>query len=262
MSEIKYDKIGIGYDKTRRADKFLTERFRRFLDLRNANNYLDIGCGTGNYTCALAGKGYSFYGVDPSQTMIEKARRKTCSVVWQTATAENLPFENDFFAGAMASLTIHHWQDLTKAFLEISRVLKNCGKFVLFTTLPEQTANYWLAEYFPKMIDDSVKQLPSLSEVENALEAANLKVETHENYFVRAGHEDMFLYSGKHRPEIYLQAEIRRGISSFSDLANAEEVKKGLHKLSEDIENGTISKVMGKYKNDIGDYIFITSKKV
>lgn len=256
-----YNKIGADYNETRRADRFLTERFRRFLSPTEAENYLDVGCGTGNYTCALSGKDYQFYGIDPSETMLEKARQRNCDVIWQKATAENLPFENEFFAGAIASLTIHHWKDLRKAFSEISRILKRTGKFVLFTTLPEQTARYWLTEYFPQMMRDSVEQLPTFSEIENALTAASLKIEERENYFVREDHEDMFLYSGKHRPELYLQPEIRRGISSFSNLANAEEVEKGLHSLRENIESGKISEVIEKYKNDIGDYIFIVAGK-
>jgi ubiquinone/menaquinone biosynthesis C-methylase UbiE len=257
-----YNKIGTAYNETRRADRFLTERFRRFLSPAANENYLDVGCGTGNYTCALAvGEDYKFYGVDPSETMLEKARLRNCNVIWQTGAAENLPFENEFFTGVIASLTIHHWKDLQKAFSEISRVLKSTGTFVLFTTLPEQTAAYWLTEYFPKMMKDSVDQLPPLSAIENALTKANLKIENRENYFVRDDLEDLFLYSGKPRPEIYLQAEIRRGISSFSNLANAEEVEKGLRRLSEDIESGKISEVIEKYKNNIGDYLFLVAGK-
>ncbi|MGI9056907.1 MAG: class I SAM-dependent methyltransferase [Pyrinomonadaceae bacterium] len=256
-----YNKIGSEYNETRRADQFLTSRFRQFLSPVKNENYLDAGCGTGNYTCALSSEEYQFYGIDPSETMLEKARRRNCRVLWQNAAAENLPFENKFFAGVIASLTIHHWKDLPKAFREISRVLKNNGKFVLFTTLPEQTAGYWLTEYFPKMMNDSVSQLPSLSEIENALTKANLKIENRENYFVRADHEDMFLYSGKHRPELYLQAEIRRGISSFSNLANKAEIEEGLQYLAEDIESGKISEVIENHKNDIGDYIFIVAGK-
>ncbi len=262
MSETAlYNKIGIEYNATRRADKFLTGRFREFLSPAKNENYLDAGCGTGNYTCALASDNYQFYGVDPSETMLEKARQRNCKVIWKNGTAENLPFENALFAGAIASLTIHHWKDVTKAFREISRVLKNSGKFVLFTTLPEQTAGYWLTKYFPKMMKDSVGQLPTFSEIENALTAANLKIEKTEKYFVRDDLEDLFLYCGKHRPELYLREDIRRGISSFSNLANTDEIKKGLRRLAEDIKNGKIHEVIENHKNEIGDYIFIVAGK-
>ena len=256
-----YDTIGLQYNETRRADKFLADRLRYFLSPVKEENYLDIGCGTGNYTCALESRDYAFYGIDPSEAMLEKARKRNCNVSWQNAAAENLSFENEFFAGAIASLTIHHWKDLSKAFSEISRVLKTNGKFVFFTTLPEQTAGYWLTEYFPKMMSDSVEKLPPFSEIEKSLTAANLKIETTENYFVREDLQDHFLYSGKHRPKLYLREEIRRGISSFSNPANAREVEKGLRCLAEDIETGKISEVIEKYENDLGDYIFIVARK-
>lgn len=256
-----YDTIGLQYNETRRADKFLADRFRYFLSPIKKENYLDIGCGTGNYTCALESRDYTFYGVDPSEKMLGKARKRDCNISWQNGCAENLSFENEFFAGAIASLTIHHWKDLAKSFQEISRVLKTNGTFVLFTTLPEQTAGYWLTEYFPKMMRDSVGQLPPFSKIEKSLTAANLKIEKTENYFVRDDLQDHFLYSGKHRPELYLREEIRRGISSFSNLANKDEVEKGLRCLAEDIETGKISEVIEKYENDLGDYIFIIAGK-
>ena len=151
---------------------------------------------------------------------------------------------------------------MSKAFWEISRVLKEKGKFVLFTTLPEQTANYWLTNYFPKMMHDSVEQLPSLSAIENALTAANLRIEKMENYFVRDDLQDHFLYCGKNRPELYLSENIRNGISSFSSLANKDEVRNGLQELADDIKKGKISEIIKNYKNDKGDYVFIIIKKV
>ena len=69
-----YETIGEGYNATRQADPFLTERFFHLLQALNNGLYLDIGCGTGNYTIALAGRGLNFYGVDPSEKMLAEAR--------------------------------------------------------------------------------------------------------------------------------------------------------------------------------------------
>ena len=46
----KYDKIGIEYNLTRKADKYLTEQLLFHLNPKEHAQYLDIGCGTGNYT--------------------------------------------------------------------------------------------------------------------------------------------------------------------------------------------------------------------
>lgn len=255
-----YNKIGVEYNETRRADEFLTERFRHFLSLVENENYLDAGCGTGNYTYALAGDKYQFYGIDPSELMLEKARQRNCNAIWQNGAAENLPFENEFFAGAIATLTIHHWKNLRKAFSEISRVLKQNGRFVLFTSFPEQMEGYWLNHYFPKMMRDSISQMPAFSTIKEALQNAGFEIETLQSYFVRDDLQDYFLYCGKSRPELYLCEDIQRGISSFSSLANKYEIENGLHELKVDIEEGKIYEIIKKYQNDKGDYVFIVGK--
>jgi hypothetical protein len=53
MSQL-YDRIGIGYDTTRRPDPVIAERLGRHLAQDRSGNYLDIACGTENYTLTLA----------------------------------------------------------------------------------------------------------------------------------------------------------------------------------------------------------------
>ena len=72
MSE-EYAKIGGHYNRTRKADKFLIERIYHHLAPMDGGRYLDIGCGTGNYTIALSEKGLNFIGVDPSREMLRQA---------------------------------------------------------------------------------------------------------------------------------------------------------------------------------------------
>lgn len=50
-----YDSIGKNYDTTRKADPYLAARMFSFLKMDDPDaTYLDIGAGSGNYTCALA----------------------------------------------------------------------------------------------------------------------------------------------------------------------------------------------------------------
>ena len=64
--EAIYDAIGTGYNSTRQADPYLTSRLLYFLKPQPGKLYLDIGCGTGNYTIALSNQGLNFTGVEPS----------------------------------------------------------------------------------------------------------------------------------------------------------------------------------------------------
>lgn len=261
MQENKYDKIGTGYNSTRQADPYLTERLLYHLQPQNDRLYLDIGCGTGNYTCTLADKGLNFIGVEPSEKMLSEAKNRNQQINWLKGTAEQIPTEDKAFDGIIATLTIHHWTDLKKAFVELDRVLADNGKIVMFTSTPEQMKGYWLNHYFPKMLHSSIVQMPSLVDIQEAIRQTGLKITDIEKYFIKDDLQDCFLYVGKNNPDCYFDETIRHGISSFSSLANIEEVKQGLSKLKNDIDNQSFDKIKDQYANELGDYLFITIDK-
>lgn len=259
--EAKYDKIGIGYNQTRKPDPYLLSRLKHHLNPLAGRVYLDIGCGTGNYTVMLAHADYQFVGIDPSHEMLEKARMHESLIDWKIGHAEQIPFPDHHFDGIVASLTIHHWKNLSLAFQELHRVLKPQGHFVLFTATPTQMEGYWLNHYFPKMLRDSIIQMPAFEAVTHAFSQAKLMLHNTEKYFIKPDLEDLFLYAGKHRPSLYLNPQVRKGISSFSALANLEEVTIGLKNLEEDIATGKIDQIINTYENDTGDYLFMTARK-
>jgi ubiquinone/menaquinone biosynthesis C-methylase UbiE len=261
MSASLYNDIGKEYNLTRKADPYLAKRIYKLLSAEEGNTYLDIGCGTGNYTIYLFGKGLNFHGVEPSEAMLQIARLRGESIVWLNATAENIPAAHALFNGAIATLTIHHWADIDKAFTEINRVLKPGAKLVIFTAAPHQMRDYWLNHYFPLMMERSIRQMPATEGVTTALTAAGFEINGTEKYFIATDLEDNFLYAGKHDPERYFNEMIRNGISSFAALANREEVNAGLVHLREDIDNNNFEKVKAIYDNDEGDYLFIIAKK-
>lgn len=258
---MKYDSIGKGYNTTRKADPWITGRLSLLLNARSGGKYLDIGCGTGNYTIALAGSGLTFFGVDPSQRMMDEAKAGESSVQWKQGSAESIPFGNRFFDGAIATLTMHHWTGMEAAFAELVRVMKPQARLVVFTSTPDQMKGYWLNEYFPVMLHDSIAQMPSQERITEALRSTAFVVEKTEKYFVRPDLEDGFLYIGKTDPERYFDENIRKGISSFAALAHQQEVNTGLMKLRSDMETGNFESVRAKYENDRGDYLFLVLKK-
>lgn len=257
----KYNKIGINYNQTRKADPYLTEQLIKHLNPKNDSLYLDIGCGTGNYTIALWKKGFRFIGIDPSIEMLQKAQLKNKDIKWHIGTAEKTGLSENSVDGIIATLTIHHWSNLSRAFSELAYVLKPEGKVVIFTSSPIQMEGYWLNYYFPKMMKDSILQMPSIDNVLAALHSAGFKLKTKEKYNIKPDLKDQFLYCGKHNPELYFDENIRRGISSFSALSNKEEVETGLANLRSDIDSGKIEKVIKNYENDNGDYLYLIIEK-
>lgn len=258
---IKYDKIGENYNNTRKADKKLVENLINLLKPLKTGIYLDIGCGTGNYTDAIQKRGFQFIGIDPSEKMLKEAKEKNDNITWKVGTAERTNLTKNYVDGIIGTLTIHHWDDLNLGFKELYSVLKNNGKIVIFTSTPKQMKGYWLNHYFPKMLADSIRQMPALDNIKKAMiKAGFISVKT-EYYSIEPTLEDKFLYCGKHNPELYFDDQIRHGISSFSSLANKEEVTIGLFKLKEDIDSGKIKEVMNFYENDLGDYLYIVAEK-
>ncbi|KAA3625725.1 MAG: class I SAM-dependent methyltransferase [Flavobacterium sp.] len=256
-----YDLIGLNYNASRKADPQIFDRLLSHLSPSPQGLYLDIGCGTGNYTKEFAKRDYRFIGVDPSRAMLDVAEAETSNVTWQLGSAETISLPAESIDGVIATLTMHHWQNLEAGFKRLSDVLKPGGKLVIFTSHPAQMKGYWLCHYFPEMMKHSMLQMPAFELIEQLLSESGLTIATTEKYFVHSNLQDLFLYSGKHDPRRYLDPNFRRGISSFSSLANKIEVNKGLQKLQADIESGQIDKIISKYENNLGDYLFISAKK-
>ena len=104
-------------------------------------------------------------------------------------------------------------------------------------------------------------QMPSFEQVKKAMTASGFVVLETQDYFIKPDLKDQFLYSGKQNPALYLNPEIRKGISSFSSLSNQMEVENGLIQLKNDMNSGKIEEIMNSYENDLGDYIFIIGLK-
>lgn len=261
MINTKYDTIGIGYNTTRQADPYLLQRIYALLSTVGDGQYLDVGCGTGNYTIPLSKKGLKFTGVDPSEVMLNEAKSKSQEIEWINGSVESLPFADNIFDGAIATLTVHHWNNIEKGFKELFRVLKPGSRVVIFTSSPKQMAGYWLNHYFPKVMKLSIEKMPSIHSVTSALGATGLSLIATEIYAVRDDLIDLFLQSGKNRPEIYFDPNIRKGISTFASLATEKEMEDGLQKLRYDIDNNLFGVIKTKYESGLGDYLFIVAQK-
>lgn len=256
----KYNNIGVNYNQTRKADPYLTSQLLKHLNPNKDGLYLDIGCGTGNYTNEFQKRDFNFIGIDPSIEMLQKAQAQNKNIQWKIGTAEKTDLAQQSIDGIIGTLTIHHWTNLARAFSELAYVLKPNGKIVIFTSTPQQMKGYWLNHYFPKMLEDSMVQMPTFEEVKDAMNLAGLKISSTEIYNIQPDLQDQFLYCGKQNPELYFDESIRHGISSFSALANKNEVENGLRKLRADIDNGKIDEVIGSYENNLGDYLYIIAQ--
>lgn len=99
---------------------------------------LDIGCGAGPLTEQLLRRGAQVSGFDASTAMIDLARERLGAQadLKVARLGEELPYPNDSFDDAVASLVFHYLPDWTLALSEVRRVLKPGGRLLLSVNHP------------------------------------------------------------------------------------------------------------------------------
>jgi ubiquinone/menaquinone biosynthesis C-methylase UbiE len=137
---------------------------------------LDVGCGTGRPAAALAERyGASVVGIDPSEKMLEVARRSApADVELIRAPAEALPFRDGSFGRAMMQLVVH-LIDRPRAFLETRRVLEPGGRLVICTLDPSSIEQIWLSKLFPSYASIDRSRFPLPEKLARELEAAGFE---------------------------------------------------------------------------------------
>ena len=230
-----YESIGWGYSRHRRADPRIVRELARLLGPPGDGEVVDIGAGTGNYAAALARLGYRVVAVEPSATMRRQVR-EIPGVRWVAAIAERLPLADGCAEGAACVIALHHFADVRTALTEMRRVVRG-GPVVVFTFDPRVGQRFWFEDYFPELWDEAHQVFPPLEEVVRLVEeATGGDVEVFE-FLLPHDLQDKFAAAGWRRPWIYLDDEVRAGISAFA-LAEQRVVGKGLERLSRDLRSG------------------------
>ncbi len=256
-----YNNIGVGYDRHRRADPRIVETLAQGLQGTRGNSYLDLACGSGNYTIALAKKGYALTGLDISSRMLAAARDKATTGSWVLGGVERMPFADRVFHGAICTLAIHHFDDLTTAFCECHRVLRSGASLVLFTGEAGQMRHYWLNAYFPLAMARSIAEMPTRDFIATCLQRAGFIDLSFTPYLVARDLQDRFLYSGKHDPDFYLDGHARASISTFAKHGDERETRQGVARLRADITANRFAQVRQSYSTDSGDYLFVSARR-
>jgi SAM-dependent methyltransferase len=105
---------------------------------------LDLGCGAGHASFAVAPAAASVTAYDLSEQMLAVVAqgakdRKLDNVQTKAGAAEKLPFPDGAFDLVISRFSVHHWLDVPGAFREINRVLTENGRAVFVDIVSPET---------------------------------------------------------------------------------------------------------------------------
>jgi ubiquinone/menaquinone biosynthesis C-methylase UbiE len=109
------------------------------LRAHHSRRVADVACGTGILASRIADEllPEEVYGIDMSDGMLAQARRRSSSVSWKKAPAEQLPFADEFL-DAVVTTSAFHFFDQPAALADFHRVLAPGGLVAVATISPRQ----------------------------------------------------------------------------------------------------------------------------
>jgi len=228
----RYERIGLGYARTRREDPRLAERIHRALG--DARTVVNVGAGAGSYEP----RDRHVIAIEPSDVMA--AQRGAELVPAIRASAGELPLRDQSVDAAMAILSVHHWDaEQERGVREMRRVAR--GPVVILTYDAEVSARMWLmADYLPEVAELDRRIMPSVDTLAGWL-GGSLRVETVE---VPDDTPDWTLGSFWAHPERVLDPVARAATSGFARM-DAAVVDRVVELVRRDLKSGAWGRLHG-----------------
>ena len=160
-----FDRIAPVYDFMNRAmTAGLDRRWRAETAravVRPGDRVLDACCGTGDLALADTAAGGRVTGLDFSERMLERARRKSDAVEWVHGDALSLPFDDGSFEAATVGFGVRNLDDLDGGLRELRRVLAPDGRLgILEITRPRGLLAPFYRVWFDVLVPLAGKLLP------------------------------------------------------------------------------------------------------
>ena len=179
--------IPIGYDRGRDHGPEVLQLWMNVvsshLEGQRVNTILDLGCGTGRFSEALAVRfDAEVIGIDPSKKMLEQARRKRRDrrIRYEIGRGESIRLPANSVDVICMSMIFHHFDNPALAALECRRVLRNGATGFLRAATRERIPSYPYVDFFPPSRPVLEECLPTSNFVGEIFEAAGFRTLTRE----------------------------------------------------------------------------------
>jgi demethylmenaquinone methyltransferase / 2-methoxy-6-polyprenyl-1,4-benzoquinol methylase len=160
-----FDRIAPVYDAMNRVMTVGLDRRWRKLAVGEVvwpgDRVLDACCGTGDLAVEAERRGGRVVGLDFSERMLERARKKSGAIEWVQGDALALPFGAGEFDAATVGFGVRNLEDLDRGFGELHRVLRPGGKLaVLEITRPRGLLRVFFGVWLDVLVPLAGKVLP------------------------------------------------------------------------------------------------------
>jgi len=160
-----FDRIAPVYDVMNRVMTMGLDRRWRRLTVREVvwpgDRVLDVCCGTGDLAVEAERRGARVVGLDFSERMLERARRKSGTIEWVRGDALALPFADGEFDAVTVGFGVRNLEDLERGLVELARVLRTGGRIaVLEITRPRGLLRPFFRLWLDVLVPLAGKVLP------------------------------------------------------------------------------------------------------
>ena len=160
-----FDRIAPVYDAMNRVmTAGLDRRWRRETvreTVSPGDRVLDAACGTGDLAIEASRKGARVVGLDFSEAMLERARRKAPQLEWVQGDLLALPYGEGEFDAATVGFGIRNVADLEAGLRELRRVLRPGGRVgILEITRPRGALRVFYSLWFDRVVPLLGRVLP------------------------------------------------------------------------------------------------------
>ena len=271
----RYDQVAADYDRSRIAlgAEIIAGLLAAGAKPLEELALLDAGCGTGNYSAALAEHVGRITAVDLSAEMLAVARAKLADaaaagrVAFREASIEALPFADASFDAVMFNQVLHHLEDGTdpaygsprRALAEAQRVLRPGGRVVVNVCSHEQLQDgYWYYDLIPAARRAALTRCVTAARLEAILRALGF-VELERSVPLEGVMQGPDYFRG----EGPLDPDWRRGDSIWA-LASPEELAAAEAQVRALAERGELDAYLAEHdakRPAVGQFTFFTAVK-